>query len=433
MAEELADQPIKVAEELADQPIKVAEGHEFAFSDEQRALRTAVRKFSAENFDEATVRRLMESEPRFDRAAWGRLGSELGVLGMSVPEADGGVGGTLVDQAVAVEEFGAALACGPLFGTVYLAIPALVACPTGAVRDELLAALVEGERTAAFAVPDRGGAFDPSKVTVTSDGNALTGVVQRVVDADSADELIVAATGSGGVSLYAVAADGPGVQRTPLVTMDLTRPQASIAFEGAPARLLAGPGGQERSDSGIRPGGQERSDSGIGSAEAERVITHALQVGAALLAIEQVGAAQHLLDLSVDYAKSRLQFGRQIGSFQTIKHKLADMLVDLEHARSAAYHAVWALSDGSDDPALAVSIAQALSSSALQRIAADTIQVHGGIGFTWEHQAQLYFKRAATDAALLGSAEQHRSRVADLVLDTAIAHSGAVKVATGQI
>jgi len=409
VAEELADQPIKVAEELADQPNKVAEGREFAFSDEQRALRTAVRKFSAENFDEATVRRLMESEPRFDRAAWGRLGSELGVLGMSVPEADGGVGGTLVDQAVAVEEFGAVLACGPLFGTVYLAIPALVACPTGAVRDELLAALVEGERTAAFAVPDRGGAFDPSNVTVTSDGDALTGVVQRVVDADSADELIVAATGSGGMSLYAVAADGPGVQRTPLVTMDLTRPQATIAFEGAPARLLAGP------------------------QEADRVITHALQVGAALLAIEQVGAAQHLLDLSVDYAKSRLQFGRQIGSFQTIKHKLADMLVDLEHARSAAYHAVWALSDGSDDPALAVSIAQALSSSALQRIAADTIQVHGGIGFTWEHQAQLYFKRAATDAALLGSAEQHRSRVADLVLDTAIAHSGAVRVATGQI
>lgn len=395
----------------------MAENREFAFSEEQRALRTAVRKFSAENFDEATVRRLMESEPRFDPAVWRRLGSELGVLGMSVPETDGGVGGSLVDQAVAVEEFGAALACGPLFGTVYLAIPALVACPAGPARDDLLAALVEGERTAAFAVPDGavfavsdrgGGAFDPSALTVTVDGDALTGVVARVVDADSADELLVAATGSGGVSLYAVAADSPGVGRTPLVTMDLTRPQATITLDGAAGRLLAGPD------------------------EAERVITHALQVGAALLAIEQVGAAQHLLDLSVDYAKSRLQFGRQIGSFQAIKHKLADMLVDLEHARSAAYHAVWALSDGSDDPALAVSIAQALSSAALQRIAADTIQVHGGIGFTWEHQAQLYFKRAATDAALLGSAEQHRSRVADLVLDTAVAHSGAVKVATGQ-
>ncbi len=420
MAEELADQPINVAEEPADQPIRVAEepadqpirvanaSGEFRFTDEQRALRTAVRKFSAENFDEATVRRLMESEPRFDPAVWRRLGSELGVLGMSVPEADGGVGGSLVDQAVAVEEFGAVLACGPLFGTVYLAIPALVACPAGSARDDLLAALVEGETTAAFAVPDRGGAFDASAISVTADGDALTGVVERVVDADAADELLVAALGSGGVSLYAVAAGTPGVQRTPLVTMDLTRPQAIVAFDGAAGRLLAGPD------------------------DAERVITHALEVGAALLAVEQVGAAQHLLDISVDYAKSRLQFGRQIGSFQAIKHKLADMLVDLEHARSAAYHAVWALSDGSDDPALAVSIAQALSSTALQRIAADTIQVHGGIGFTWEHQAQLYFKRAATDAALLGSAEQHRSRVADLVLDTAVAHSGAVKVANGQ-
>ena len=398
-----------MAEELADQPKGLADVGEFRFSDEQRALRTAVRKFSAENFDEATVRRLMESEPRFDPSVWRRLGTELGVLGMSVPEADGGVGGSLVDQAVAVEEFGAVLACGPMFGTVYLAIPALVACPAGPTRDDLLAALVEGERTAAFAVADRAGAFEPSAVTVTADGDVLTGTVQRVVDADSADELLVAATGSGGVGLYAVAAEGPGVRRTPLVTMDLTRPQATVTLDGAAARLLAGPD------------------------EAERVITHALQVGAALLAVEQVGAAQHLLDLSVDYAKSRLQFGRQIGSFQAIKHKLADMLVDLEHARSAAYHAVWALSDGSDDPALAASIAQALSSAALQRIAADTIQVHGGIGFTWEHQAQLYFKRAATDAALLGSAEQHRCRVADLVLDNAVAHTGAVKVATGQV
>ena len=374
---------------------------EFEFTTEQQALRTAVRKFCAENFDEAVVRRLMESEPRFDPAVWRRLGSELGVLGMSVPEADGGVGGSLVDQAVAVEEFGATLACGPLFGTVYLAIPALVACPSGDARDELLAALVEGERTAAF----------ESEPVVATGGTAtnatLTGTAPRVVDGTSADVLLIAATGSDGPGLYAVDLNGPGVQRDSLVTMDLTRPQARITLNAAPAALLAGP------------------------EEAERVITHAVQVGAALLAVEQVGAAQHLLDLSVDYAKSRLQFGRLIGSFQAIKHKLADMLVDLEHARSTAYHAVWALSDGSDDPALATAIAQAVSSAAFSRIAADTIQVHGGIGFTWEHQAHLYFKRAATDAALLGSAEHHRSRVADMVLDTAIAQSGAVAVAVG--
>lgn len=369
---------------------------EFTFTTEQQQLRAAVRKFSADNFDEPTVRHLMESEVAYDPAVWRRLGTELGVLGMSVPEADGGVGGSLVDQAVAVEEFGATLACGPLFGTVYLAVPALVACPTGAVRSELLTALIDGDRTAAFAVPDTAGAFaiDVGVAAVgTGDAVVLTGKIARVVDAVAADVFLVAAKGSDGVGLYA--ADAADVAITPLVTLDLTRPQADIDFSDSPARLLAGP------------------------AEADRVINHALQVGSVLLAVEQVGAAQHLLDLSVEYAKSRLQFGRHIGSFQAVKHKLADMLVDLEHARSTAYHGVWSITDGSDDPALAASIAQATCSAAFSRIAADTIQVHGGIGFTWEHQAHLYFKRAATDAALLGSAEEHRARVADLVLDAA--------------
>ncbi len=380
---------------------------EFVFTDEQAQLRTAVRKFCAENFDEQSVRTLMESEPRFDPKVWRRLGTELGVLGLAVPEADGGAGGTLIDQAVAVEELGAALACGPVFGTVFLAIPALVAASAGPVRDDLLGALTEGTRTAAFAVPDRAGAFDAAavNVSVAADGT-LSGTVDRVVDADASDVVLVAASGSDGVALYAVDAAGTGVQRTPLVTLDLTRPQASIAFTDAPAQLVAG------------------------ADEAERVITHAFQVASALLAAEQVGAAQHLLDLSVEYAKSRLQFGRPIGSFQAVKHRLADCLVDLEHARSAAYHAVWALTDATDDPALAASIAQATASAAFAKVAADTIQVHGGIGFTWEHQAHLYFKRATTDAALLGSAEAHRSRVAELVLDGAMAER-VPRVATG--
>jgi alkylation response protein AidB-like acyl-CoA dehydrogenase len=392
-----------VAEQLADQPRNTAESNpaEFTFTDEQRQLRAAVKKFCAENFDEPTVRRLMESDPPFDAGVWTRLGTELGVLGLSVPEADGGVGGSLVDQAVAVEELGAALACGPVFGTVFLAIPALVAASSGPVRDGLLPELVEGRRTAAFAVADRAGAFDPSAVSVTASRSGeewtLTGTVERVVDGGAADDLLVAADGPDGVALYAVDAAGEGVHRTTLVTLDQTRSQATIRLADAPARVVADP------------------------AEAQRVIEHALHVGSALLAIEQVGAAQHLLDLSVEYAKARLQFGRPIGSFQAVKHRLADLLVDLEHARSAAYHAVWALTDGSDDPALAASIAQATASAAFARVATDTIQVHGGIGFTWEHQAHLYFKRATTDAALLGTPEQHRSRVAELVLDTASA------------
>jgi alkylation response protein AidB-like acyl-CoA dehydrogenase len=379
---------------------------EFTFTDEQAQLRDAVRGFCTENFDEQTVRRLMESDPAYDAKVWARLGSELGVLGLSVPESDGGVGGTLVDQAVAVEELGASLACGPLFGTVYLAIPALVAASAGPERDGLLSELVEGRRTAAFAVGDRAGAFDPTAVTINATGSALTGTAERVVDAGTADELLVAANGTDGVALYAVDTTGSGVDRTTLVTVDLTRPQATVRLTEASARMVAAPD------------------------EAERVIGHALHVGSALLAVEQVGAAQHLLNLAVDYAKSRLQFGRPIGSFQAVKHRLADMLVDLEHARSTAYHAVWALADGSDDPALAASIAQATCSAAFSRIAADTIQVHGGIGFTWEHQAHLYFKRATADAALLGTAEQHRARVASLVLDTAEADR-APKVAVG--
>lgn len=368
---------------------------EYKFTEEQGQLRDAVRKFSAEHFSEETIRGLMEADPPFDPKVWARLGAELGVLGLSVPEADGGVGGTLIDQAVAIEELGARLACGPLFGTVYLAIPALVAASSGPVRDELLGDLVEGRRTAAFAVADTAGAFHPDAVTVSATGDALSGTVAQVVDGGIADVLLVAARSDEGIALYAVDGAGEGVQRTPLATLDLTRSEANVTFTDAPARMIAGP------------------------EEAARVIDHALQVGAALLAVEQVGAAQHLLDLSVDYAKSRLQFGRPIGSFQAVKHRLANLLVDVEHARSTAYHAIWALADGSDDPALAISIAQAVCSGALTHVANDTIQVHGGIGFTWEHQAHLYYKRAATDAVLLGSAEQHRDRVAAMVLDGA--------------
>ena len=379
---------------------------EFTFTDEQSQLRAAVRAFCAEHADESAVRSWMESDPPFDAKVWARLGTELGVLGLAVPEARGGAGGTLVDQAVAVEEMGAALACGPLFGTVYLAIPALVAASAG---DDVLAELVDGTRIGALAVGDVAGEFDAGAVTVQAtpqdQGWALTGTVPRVVDAGAADSLLIAATGPEGIGLYVVDSNSPGVQCISLTTMDLTRPQANVELTDAPARLLAG------------------------ADEADRVITHALHVGSALLAVEQVGAAQHLLDLSVAYARSRLQFGRPIGSFQAVKHRLADDLVALEHARSTAYHAVWALTGGSDDPALAVSIAQATCSTAFTRIATDAIQVHGGIGFTWEHQAHLYYKRAYTDAALLGTAEQHRARVAEFVLS--VPAKNAPRVATG--
>ncbi|OHV06210.1 acyl-CoA dehydrogenase family protein [Mycobacterium talmoniae] len=383
---------------------------QFAFTAEQHELRTTVRSFCAEHSDEATVRQLMEARPAFDQKAWIRLGSELGVLGLGVPEELDGSGGGLVDAAIVVEELGAALFCGPVFGTLALSIPALLAAPDTPVRTQVLGPLVAGTRTAAFAVPERAGRFAADAVTVQATGSAdawtLSGTVERVVDADAADDLLVAAAGPDGVALFVVDAAETGVQQTVLSTMDLTRPQATVRFVDAPARLLAGP------------------------EQANQICQRALQVAAVLLAAEQVGGAQHLLDLSVAYAKDRLQFGRPIGSFQAVKHRIADMLVDQEHARSAAYYGAWALQDGSDDPALAASIAQATCSAAFTRIATDTVQVHGGIGFTWEHQTHLYFKRAFTDAALLGSPEDHRDRIAAFVLDD-ITGDYEVPVATG--
>jgi alkylation response protein AidB-like acyl-CoA dehydrogenase len=380
-----------------DTAVDEAPSLEFVFSSEQKDLREAVRDVLGDRSDEAAVRKLMESESGYDAALWARLGGELGVLGLAVPEELGGAGGTLVDQAVVAEEFGAALLPGPVLGTVGLAIPALVALGSSSDTAEVLADLVAGTRTATLAWTEPGGALD---VTV-SDGR-LSGTIRQVVDG-SADVLLVPVAGPDGLALYAT----EGGERTPLSTLDQTRRQSAVSFDATPARLLAS-----------------------GEA-AEEAVAHALRVGGVLLAAEQVGGAQKLLDLTIAYANTRLQFGRKIGSFQAVKHRCADMLVLVEHARSTAYHAAWAVQDGSDDPDLAVSIAQATCSENYERITTDTVQIHGGIGFTWEHPTHLYLKRAFTDAALLGSAEWHRDRVAALVLDTA-EPTGRATVADGR-
>ncbi len=384
----------------------MAESREFDVSAEQQELRTGLRRFCERQSDEATVRRQMESDSGFDRALWTRLGSELGALALAVPEELGGAGAGMVDQAVAAEELGAALFCGPLLGTVGLAIPALVAAPAGAVRDDLLPALAEGARTAALVAP-LFAPYDPSSTTVSCSGagerTTLSGTVDQVPDAAAADALLVVASSPDGPVLALAEA----AEVTPRGSLDLTRRHARVTLDGAAARVIA-----------------------TGD-DADRAIRAAYLTGATLLAAEQVGIAQHLLDLTVAYAKDRLQFGRPIGSFQAVKHRCADMLVATEHARTTALHAAWALSDPSlDDPELAVAMAQATCSETGYRVAADTIQMHGGIGFTWEHPAHLYYKRAVADAALLGSAEAYREVVASKVLDAA-AGAAAPAVATG--
>ncbi|MDQ4118513.1 MAG: acyl-CoA dehydrogenase, partial [Actinomycetota bacterium] len=220
----------------------------------------------------------------------------------------------------------------------------------------------------------------------------LSGTVEQVPDAAAADTLLVVASSPEGPLL--ALADSAEV--TPRGSLDLTRRHARVALDGTPARVIA-----------------------TGDA-ADRAIRAAYLTGATLLAAEQVGIARHLLDRTVAHAKERLQFGRPIGSFQAVKHRCADMLVATEHARTTALHAAWVLADPSlDDPELAVAMAQAVCSETGYRVAADTIQMHGGIGFTWEHPAHLYYKRAVADAALLGSAEAYREVVATKALDAA--------------
>ena len=381
---------------------------EFDVTDEQRELRAALHRFAERQHDEATLRRLVDTTDGFDRALWARLGTELGALSLAVPEDLGGAGGTCVDQAVAAEELGAALVTGPLLGTVALAVPALVAAPAGDGRDALLAALADGSRTAALVARLTTPYDGASAAGVTADGDRLTGTVEHVPDAGAADVLVVAAAGPEGPVLAVVdpGADGVRVQRCG--SFDVTRPVARVVLDGATGTVLAT------------------------GADADGALRHAFRTAGALLAAEQAGIARRLLDLTVAYAKERLQFGRPIGSFQAVKHRCADMLVAVEQARTAALHAAWAVDDPRvDDADLAVSIAQATCSETAYRVAADAVQLHGGIGFTWEHVAHLYYKRAVADAALLGSAEAHRERIAALVLDTLDDDVREPRVATG--
>lgn len=383
-------------------------GAEFVLTDEHRDLRTAVRRFCAAHLGEEALRRVVDGAG-FGRTTWRRLASELGIVGLAVPEELGGAGGTLVDQAIAVEELGAVLATGPLVGTVFLAVPLLVAAPASPARDELLAGLCSGEVTAAAALT---GSIDDlalgalAATAEETDGAwHLTGDLGPVLDAGACDVLVVTATTPAGPAVFAVAA--ADVDVAPLVALDLTRPLAAVSLDRVRGRLLVGPD------------------------DAEAAVATALRTACVLLAAEQVGAAQHLLDLTVAYAGTRLQFGRAIGTFQAVKHQLADLLVAVEHGRSAAHHAAWAHAARTDPDGLEASIAQAVCSPMLSRVAAGTVQLHGGIGFTWEHQAHLYFKRAAADSVVLGSAEAHRERVARHVLDPADP-TGAPPVAAGR-
>jgi alkylation response protein AidB-like acyl-CoA dehydrogenase len=364
----------------------------FGFSEEQDELRRLVRRFLEEKSPESEVRRLMATDDGYDPAVWKQMADQLGLQAMLIPEAYGGAGFGHVESLVVFEEMGAALLCAPYFSTVALATNALLSAGDEAASQEWLPAIAAGETIATLALTEDSGRWDLASITATANEAAgawtITGHKNYVIDGHLADLILVAAVTPAGLSLFAVRGDASGLSKTRLATMDQTRKQARLEFDATPATLVG-------------------TDGGAGP-----VLERTLQLAAVALAAEQVGGAQRVLDNAVEYAKNRIQFGRPIGSFQAIKHKCADMLLEVESAKSAAYYGAWAADADDEELALAASLAKSYCSEAYFHCAGENIQIHGGIGFTWEHHAHLYFKRAKSSELLLGDPAYHRELLA---------------------
>jgi alkylation response protein AidB-like acyl-CoA dehydrogenase len=366
------------------------------FTAEQDELRRSVRRFLEQKSPPADVRRLMETDEGYDLAVWQQMAEQLGLQGMAVPEEYGGSGFGFVELVVVLEEMGRALLCAPYFSTVVLAAAALIESGDDTAQKDLLPGIADGSTIATLAWVETPIRWDAETVatraTRTADGYTLDGTKTLVVDGHIASLLLVVAEADGGPSLFAVEAGEPGLTRRRLESLDMTRKLARVELSGTPARLVAAEG------------------------DAARIVERTLRLAAVALAAEQVGAAQKCLEMSVDYAKLRVQFGRPIGSFQAIKHKCADMLLEVESARSAAYYAAWTAADASPELAVVAPLAKAYCSEAFANAAAETIQIHGGIGFTWEHDAHLYYRRAKSSEQFLGSPAEHRDELARRLL-----------------
>lgn len=364
---------------------------DFSFGDEQTEFRDAVARFFANRLPTAAVRRQIAADHDFDDALWTGLRDELGVCGVQVSDTHGGLGFGLTELAIVMEEMGRALCPAPYFGSSVLACEVLRHCALAEVQSRLLPAIAGGHRLAALVVADATGRW-ASQITARTNasGTVVNGIGHYVVGGMQADVLIVVATDASDdgnrPGLYAVESATDGVRRRPLQVIDRTRPQAEIRFDDAAAEMLS---------DGIP------IDAGL-----DRAYDHA----AIALANEMVGGAQRLLDMSVGYAGLRMQFGRLIGSFQAIKHKLADMLLDVELAKSTAYYAARAADEGADDVSALASLTLASAAETFMRCATECIQIHGGIGFTWEHDAHLWYRRAKSSEVLLGTPDQHRER-----------------------
>ncbi|MDH3261677.1 MAG: acyl-CoA/acyl-ACP dehydrogenase [Acidimicrobiia bacterium] len=367
---------------------------DFALTEAQEMLRQTTRQFLADRVPPEVVRELAESDEGFDKKLW-QSGAELGWHSLAIPEAYGGAGYTFAELSVVLEEFGRALFPGPFLSTVVMAADAILTVGTEEQKQAYLPGIAIGEHTVAVALSE--GPLEAGSEGITTsaqaagDGWVLTGKKTNVIFGHTVDTLLVAARTAGGLSLFLVPADTSGVVKESVPTLDATTRQAHVTFTDAPvggASLL----------------GRE----GAGGPVVDRM----LRLAAVALALDQVGGAQWCLETSVEHGKTRFQFGRAIGSFQAIKHRCADMLVAVEHARSTAYHAA-RVTEHEAELAIAAPLAKSVCSDAYLQAAGESIQILGGTGFTWEHDVHLYFKRAKSTALMFGDARHHRRLLAD--------------------
>ena len=355
----------------------------FDFSDEQKQLRDEARKFLTEKCPPKAVRAVLDGKAAYDRELWQGL-AEMGFLGVAIPESYGGAGAGHLELCVIAEEMGRALAPVPFSSTVYLAAEALLLAGSEAQKQKWLPRIAKGEAIGALALFEGKGNPSPPAIKLAASGNALNGMKMPVADGAIADFAIVAArTGSSGrendISLFIVELKGDGVETKSLSNIDPTRGQAEITFKNAKAEALGRAG------------------------EGWSILTQVLDRAAVLMAFEQVGGADRALEMGRDYALDRIAFGRPIGSFQAVKHMLADMYVSATLARSNSYYGAWALSTNSSELPEAAASARISATQAFQHCAKNNIQVHGGMGFTWEFDCHMYYRRANAMALGLGS------------------------------
>jgi alkylation response protein AidB-like acyl-CoA dehydrogenase len=363
----------------------------FDLTDEQRMLQEAAREFLAARLKSETIRKLAESDDAFDESLWREM-SELNWPGLMVSEEYGGQELGTVELAVLMEQLGYALVPGPIFSSILAGI-ALETAATDEQKERYLAPLAAGEQRGTLALFDTGHGWSPADVTLdpqqANGGFVLNGEKLFVLDAATADFFIVGATDD---RRFIVERGADGVSVTPTPTIDTTRKQYAVRFDGVKV-------------------GEDAAFGGPGAMAPARVRAYTA------IAAELTGIAQRTLEMAVDYAKERKQFNRPIGAYQAVSHRCAQMLLETEGARSAAFYASWAVENEPETAALAASMAKAYASDAGTRVTGASLQVHGGIGFTWEHDLHLYLKRATSDAVMLGDARWHREQVARMVID----------------